>query len=837
MNRIVARPVSWGRTYRHGGAVLTVHQGMVTGLIGQVTVLAALAGTVGLGGAGGFAGLAYGAVAVGLLSRALARSRAAALGPADLVTLARCVLVGGIAALVAGSFVRPVSLGALTALAVVALVLDAVDGRVARRTGTVSAVGARFDMEVDSILVLLLSVYVARSLGPWVLAIGAAHYVLVVARWALPWLRRPVPPRHWCKVVAAVQAIVLIAATAGVLPRGVVLLALAVVAAMLAESFGREVWWLWRRRALVVVVDSGAGAAEDAVEEAPSAGFPADPVDAVAGRRRHAVLSSAATVLAFLLVWFVLVTPQRLDHVSPAAYLRIPVEGLALVGLALVVPPRRTRGIAVGVGVLFGLLAVVRIIDMGFWEALHRPFNPVNDSGLLGPAVGVLQDSVGRGWTDVAVAGALLLVVAVPAAVIVSVCRVCRVVGRSRPVAARTAGVFGALWLVCALLGVQLTPFAPVASRSAAVLAVDQVSDAVANLRDRPVFRAQLAAADRFSTLAAEDLLPGLRGKDVIFAFVESYGRVAVQGSSVAPGVRAVLDAGTQTLRGAGFSARSAFLTSSTFGGTSWLAHATLHSGLWIDSQQRYDQLLSSDRFTLSAAFDRAGWRTVVDVPSNRDPWPEGRAFYRFDEDHDRHDVGYEGPKFSFAAMPDQYTLAAFQRMELAPGHAPVMAEIDLVTSHEPWTPLPRMLDWDEIGDGSVYDVMPADGQTPAEAFRDADRVEALYGESIEYSLQALISFVTTFHDHDDDLVLVLLGDHQPGPIVSGPNATHDVAITIVAADPAVMERISPWGWDDGMRPGPQAPLWRMDAFRDRFLTAFGPSPSPPTSHAAGGPR
>jgi hypothetical protein len=351
------------------------------------------------------------------------------------------------------------------------------------------------------------------------------------------------------------------------------------------------------------------------------------------------------------------------------------------------------------------------------------------------------------------------------------------------------------------------------------------------------VFGRTLATDDPWSTVPAAELLPGLRGKDVLFVFVESYGRVAVEGSSFAPDIQELLDAGTERLEAAGFSSRSAFLTSSTFGGISWLAHATLHSGLWVDSQQRYDLLLQSDRFTLPAAFDRAGWRTVVDVPSNRDPWPEGREFYRFDADYDRHDVGYEGPKFSFAAIPDQYTLAAFERLELAPGHAPVMAEIDLVSSHEPWTPLPRLLDWDELGNGSVYDGMPAAGPAPEDVVGDADRVRALFGQSIEYALTSLISFVTTFHADDDDLVLVLLGDHQPASFVTGPDASHDVPISIIAADPAVLEQTSSWGWDDGLLPGPDAPVWPMDAFRDRVLGAFGPSPSPGPSPGLSAPR
>jgi hypothetical protein len=203
--------------------------------------------------------------------------------------------------------------------------------------------------------------------------------------------------------------------------------------------------------------------------------------------------------------------------------------------------------------------------------------------------------------------------------------------------------------------------------------------------------------------------------------------------------------------------------------------------------------------------------------------------------DYDRNDVGYEGPKFSFAAVPDQFTLAAFERLELAPGHAPVMAEIDLVSSHEPWTPLPPLLDWDELGNGSVYDGMPAAGTAPTEVIGDADRVRALFGQSLEYALSSLVSWVTTFHEEDDDLVLVLLGDHQPASIVTGPEASHDVPITMLTRDQAVLERTSAWGWDDGMVPSPDAPVWRMDAFRDRFLTAFGPSPG--GAAAVAGPR
>jgi phosphatidylglycerophosphate synthase len=172
----------------------------------------------------------------------------AGFGPANRVTAVRAVLVLSVAVLVAGSFGRPAPVTALVTLAVIALVLDGVDGWVARRTDTVTPFGARFDMEVDAFLILVLSVPVARSVGGWVLAIGLARYALVVARRVLPWLRACAPPRYWCKVVAVVQGVTLTVGVAGVLPGPLLTVLLAAALALLVESFGREVAWLWRHR-------------------------------------------------------------------------------------------------------------------------------------------------------------------------------------------------------------------------------------------------------------------------------------------------------------------------------------------------------------------------------------------------------------------------------------------------------------------------------------------------------------------------------------------------------------------------------------------------------------
>lgn len=538
--------------------------------------------------------------------------------------------------------------------------------------------------------------------------------------------------------------------------------------------------------------------------------------------RTRTVAAWLLTLLAILLVWFALVAPNRTERLTPAAFVRIPLEGLVLVVLLLVLPAPARRIAAAGVGVVLGLLSVVKLLDMGFYQALGRPFDPVIDWRYAGSTVSLLGDAVGRPAAILAAVATAVLAVALVVLLPLALARLTRILSEHRTTSLRFVAVLGVAWAVLAVTGVRFVGGEPVASTSAAGLTYDHVRQIPAEIKDQRTF-AKAVRVDPLRDTPGSDLLTGLRGKDVIVAFVESYGRVAVQGTDLSSPIAAELDAGSTRLTAAGFSSRSAFLTSPTFGAISWLAHSTLQSGLWVDSQQRYDVLVDSDRITLSDAFHRAGWRTVGDVPANYRDWPQGRSFYHYDKVYDSRNVGYAGPKFGYSSMPDQYTLATFRRLELAKRHQPVMAEIDLVSSHAPWAPLPRTVDWSKVGDGSIYDGMPAQAPSPDDVWRDPKQVPAAYGRTIQYSLSTLISFVET--SHDNNLVLVVLGDHQPATIVSGEDPGHDVPVTIIAHDPAVMARIASWGWQAGLRPHPDAPVWRMDTFRGRFLAAYGPAP------------
>ena len=265
-----------------------------------------------------------------------------------------------------------------------------------------------------------------------------------------------------------------------------------------------------------------------------------------------------------------------------------------------------------------------------------------------------------------------------------------------------------------------------------------------------------------------------------------------------------------------------------------WLAHSSLQSGLWVDTQRRYNQLFTEDRMTLTSAFEGAGWRTVFAVPANTKPWPEGSAYYGFDELYDSTTIPYAGPKFGYAHVPDQYTLAAFRRLELARrDRPPVMAEIDLESSHHPWAPLPRMLDWHDLGDGSVYDGMPEEGESAEEVFGDPDAVRNAYGESIEYTLTSVFSFLETYPD--PNLVVVLVGDHQPHSYVSGDDPGHDVPISVIAQDPSVMRRSPPGTGRTAStrRRPPPSGRWTSSA-----TASCTPSvPTPPRDRVRGGAR
>jgi hypothetical protein len=532
------------------------------------------------------------------------------------------------------------------------------------------------------------------------------------------------------------------------------------------------------------------------------------------------VTAAVLTALAVDAVWAAAVLPDEARYVTPAALVRVPVELVAVLALGLVLP-RRVRGpVAVLCGLLLAVVVLVTVANIGFQLVFARDVDPVVDWAYLAPGVGVLRDTEGMLVAVLAAGGAVLAALAVLVLLPLAARRLARVAAQHRFRATAAVVVLATVWAVGRVADWQVADDGEVASARAVARLWSDARQLRADVADQESFAAAIAD-DPLAAELDDDALAGLRGKDVLVVFVESYGRVALTDPLMA-GVRQVLDEGDRSLERRGFAARSGWLESPTYGAGSWLAHATLQSGLWVDTQQRYDQLLEAPRrLTLTEAFGRAGWHTVFALPSVGRPWPEGQRFYGYDELFDKSDTGYRGPKFGWSRVPDQVALDAFRRSELEPqDRLPVFAEIELSSSHHPWTPVPRMLPWDELDDPEAYrgqrrgqidsDTMLADGR--------ATRVG--YGRSIAYSLESVVSWLESWPD--DDLVVVLLGDHQPHTYVTGGDPDTSVPVSLISRDPAVLDRIADWGWDEGLRPAETSPVSRMDTFRDRFVTAFG---------------
>lgn len=529
---------------------------------------------------------------------------------------------------------------------------------------------------------------------------------------------------------------------------------------------------------------------------------------------------------ACLAIYAVLAQPNHPDALTPGTLLQLPLEWFVIVSLLVVMPAGHTLTYAVRACIVLFLTAVsiLKLADLATFTAFNRPFNPLMDLPLAEAGLRLAAGSVGWplaiglavviGLTPFAVAGLLWW----------STGRINRFEpgGKGIRIGTSALGVV-AFFLIIGDAGTTrqawTLPVDMPGSSFSTQLALDRAATFRTLYADLAAFEAE-AQTDPFA--GQDNLFDRLSGRDVFVIFIESYGQTAYRNPLYAPTHLPRLEAAESKLAAAGLSMRSAWLTSPVAGGQSWLAHATVASGLSIDNQARYRAMLASSRPSLYRLAQAAGYRTTVIMPAITLPWPEAQ-FMGFDAIYEAADLNYRGEAFNWTTMPDQYTLSTVDRI-LPKDGTPDFAMTALLSSHAPWTPVPRLVDWDGVADGAIFNASQHVGPPGADVWANRDLMREQYRLALDYSLETVFDFAA--RQAGRDWLLVILGDHPPAQSVSQIEGK-DVPVHLVGTD-AALSLFDAWNFTDGLIPDASAPVWPMNEFRDRFIAAISSSEGQP---------
>jgi hypothetical protein len=323
--------------------------------------------------------------------------------------------------------------------------------------------------------------------------------------------------------------------------------------------------------------------------------------------------------------------------------------------------------------------------------------------------------------------------------------------------------------------------------------------------------------------------LSAVAGADVFIIFVESYGAVSYDNAMFAAGLAPSRAGLAADINASKRGVVSAFVESPTFGGSSWLAHISLLTGIEVRNEDTNVRVMAQQaRDTLVTTFSRRGYRTVAAMPGTSHPWPEG-AFYRFDEIYNRVRLDYRGPKFGWWYVPDQFSLARLDALEIAQrARKPVFAVMPTISTHAPFGPTaPYQSDWARLLTAQPYaeaDVADALAHEP-----DLLNMGPSYVNAVAYTYASIGGYLRMRADRD--LVMIVIGDHQPAAAVSGQGASWDVPVHVIASRPQVLERLEARGFTRGLTPA-RARLGPMHRLLPLFLDAFSAKVESPGLHA-----
>lgn len=335
-------------------------------------------------------------------------------------------------------------------------------------------------------------------------------------------------------------------------------------------------------------------------------------------------------------------------------------------------------------------------------------------------------------------------------------------------------------------------------------------------LSGRAQFASQIEATQARLSRNPHDLKL-LGGKNVLLFVVESYGETVFRLPSFVDRTRSLYDEMEVELGARGFKMATGLLASSTYGGRSWLANATLSTGIPTSDQLEFALVLAKKPKAIAKFFEEAGYRTVLAQPGTTRPWPKG-AFYGFDQRYYAWNFDYRGPSFGWATMPDQYVVDFLHRREVSAHPSSLFVQYVLVSSHAPWSVQPRLVDdWSRVQDGAVFNHMRA-VRYPIEWPKFKNAGEA-YIRSIAYDMKLLEEYLSD--NVADDSLIIILGDHQPVADVNGHSPSRGVPVHVLSRSEALVQPFYARGYRPGMRPGPDGPSAGLETLLPNFLVDF----------------
>lgn len=335
-------------------------------------------------------------------------------------------------------------------------------------------------------------------------------------------------------------------------------------------------------------------------------------------------------------------------------------------------------------------------------------------------------------------------------------------------------------------------------------------------LSGRARFASQIDATQARLSRIPHDLKL-LHGRNVLLFVVESYGETVFRLPSYIERTRSLYDGIEAELGARGFNMATGLLSSSTYGGRSWLANSTLSTGIATSDQLEFALVLAKKPKAIAKFFEAAGYRTVLAQPGTTRPWPKG-AFYGFDQRYYAWNFDYKGPSFGWATMPDQYVVDFMHRRELSTHPTSLFVQYVLVSSHAPWSVQPRLVDdWSRVKDGALFNRIKA-VTYPIEWPKFQNAGEA-YIRSIGYDMKLLKEYLRD--NVTDESLVIILGDHQPVADVNGHSASRGVPVHVLSRSRALVEPFYARGYRPGMRPGPQGPRAGLETLLPDLLVDF----------------